>query len=240
MMQTLSVARGVVVLAALAGMACDDNAAPRTPLSPTLPPQSAPAPVTGPTRQVTGIVVDTDDRPVNGAQLTQTWASTVSGPDGRFAFAAPVAGPHSVTIAASGFEPRLWGWGAGDGPLDLRLPIARRVVFTPGQPLTASLTTNDLPYYVGEPYDSDYCRPCKLIRVDGETGAAFTRVHLRWTGDVALDMWASEGTSGLTADVGPRHLSVLTVGSGDARRLYVGVKLGNVLARPIPFSLTVE
>ena len=49
-------------------------------------------------------------------------------------------------------------------------------------------------------------------------------------------MWASEGTSGLAADVvGPRHLAVPTIGDGDDRRLYVGVKLGIALAQPIAF-----
>jgi len=233
MSNSFSAARGVFVLGALAGMACSD-AGVRSPVAPT---PAAPA-----TRQVTGTVVDTDNEPVGEARLSAGPFSAGSDPDGRFSMLLPVGASVFVNVAATGFEPRRWGVGATPG-VDLRLPIARRVVVMPGEPLAVSLTTYDLPYYVGEPYDSDYCRPCKLIRVGGDSSSAssFRRVHLRWTGDVVLGMWASEGTSGLAADVvGPRHLSVATVGVGDNRLLYVGVPLGHDLAQPITLSLSVE
>jgi hypothetical protein len=233
MSNTFSAARGVFVLGALAGMACSD-AGGRSPLAPT---PGAPA-----TRQAAGTVVDTDNRPVGEARLSAGPYSAVSDPDGRFSLLLPVTASVLVNVAASGFEPRGWNMGATPGG-DLRIPIARRVVVTPGEPLAVSLTTYDLPYYVGEPYDSAYCRPCKLIRVGGDAGSASSvrRVHLRWTGDVVLGMWASEGTSGLAADVvGPRHLSVVTVGVGENRLLYVGVPLRHELVQPITFSLSVE
>lgn len=193
-------------------------------------------------RQVAGTVVDTDNGPVSAALLTAGPYSAASDPDGRFLLLLPVAASVLVNVEATGFEPRRWDVGAAPGS-DLRIPIARRVVVTPGEPLAVSLTTYDLPYYVGEPYDSDYCRPCKLIRVGGDAGSASSvrRVHLRWTADVALGMWASDGSGGLSAEVvGPRHLSVSTIGGGDRRLLYVGVPLGTQLAQPVMFSLTVE
>jgi hypothetical protein len=198
------------------------------------------------TRQVAGTVVDTDNRPVGGARLSHGSASTESDPDGRFSLVLPVGasvGPVVfVSVDATGFESRQWGVGSAPAA-ELRLPIARRVVITPGETLTVSLTTDDLPYYVGEDYESDYCRPCKLIRIGGEAGSASParRVHLRWTEDVALGMWASNGFIGIAAEVvGPRHLSVRTIGVGDSRLLYVGVPLRNTLPQPITFSLTVE
>jgi hypothetical protein len=220
-------ARGCgAVLVAVAGWACEGGG----PIGPLPLPQP---------RLVSGIVVDTDDHPVSGARVTQGQASAWSGPDGRFLLVVPGGGAY-VTIAAVGFEPRGWDLGSADAP-DRRIPIARRVDYTLGQTLSVSLTTHDLPYYVGEAYESDYCRPCKLIRIDGGADRPFTRVHLRWSGEVALGLWASEGTSGLAADVvGPRHLSVPTIGNGDARRLYVGVTLGNTLTQPITFSLSAE
>jgi hypothetical protein len=234
MWQTFSAVRVVVVLAGLAATACGGSDG-RPPLAPT-----PTAPVA--TRQVAGTVVDTDNRPVGGARLSHGSASTESDPDGRFSLALPVGASVLVSIDASGFEPRRWDLGASPDA-NFRLPIARRVVVTPGEPLAVSLTTDDLPYYVGEPYESDYCRPCKLIRVGGEAGSASParRVHLRWTEDVALGMWASNGFIGIAAEVvGSRHLSVRTIGVGDSRLLYVGVPLRNTLPQPITFSLTVE
>lgn len=234
MWQAFSVVRVVVVLAGVAATACGGSDG-RAPLAPT-----PAAPVA--TRQVVGTVVDTDNRPVGGARVSHGLNSAESDPDGRFSLVLPVGASVFVTVDASGFESRRWGLGASPDA-DLRLPIARRVVITPGETLAVSLTTDDLPYYVGEVYESDYCRPCKLIRVGGEAGSAQSprRVHVRWDGEVALGMWASDGFAGIAAEVvGPRHLSVWTVGAGDSRLLYVGVPFRNTLAQPTTFSLTVE
>jgi hypothetical protein len=226
---------GTVLLMTAGALACEGSA-DRPPGGPPPPAASTPAPIA--TRQISGIVVDTNDGPVAGARVTHAASQTASGADGRFSFAVRNVAPHFVEVAAPGFEEGSWGWSVGDAPVDLRIILASRVFYSSAAPLTASLSANDLPYYVGEAYDSPYCRPCRLVRMasDVEPSAA---IHLRWSGAGILGLWASDGTTVIVAEeVGPRHLRVATVGTGEDRRVYVGGPWGAASPAPVVFTLS--
>ena len=139
-------------------------------------------------------------------------------------------------FAREGYETRDWGMPAGEGPVTLNIRMQRVLVLSDAIPIADVLSPADLPYYVGEVYDSDYCAPCKMIRLPAQTRAM--SIVLRWSGDQSLQLWQSDtravqsGSSQQTIDVGPASTETL---------LHVGLPLNGgirqVLEHPESFEL---
>ena len=214
-----------IALLFLSAVACGDSAS-----APTAAPQAAPPPATtppdpGPMGHASGTVADTEGRPVAGAHISGTGVDAYSDAGGAFAFSFPMT-ISAVRFDAEGIESGIRAWMAGQSDVTLRVVLQRTVAVSIGGNVTVGLTNDDLPYYVGEAYDSEYCRPCKLIRIEGFPATGWARVTLRLgaEGDSRLQMWASDGFNVALAQPGDAGTLVIDV---NARKwIYVGLPHG--------------
>jgi hypothetical protein len=170
-------------------------------------------------------VVDTEGRPIAGAHVSGTGIDTYSDAGGAFRFSFAMT-TWKVSVVAAGYETGERGWIRGQSDVTLHVVLQRTVVVGVGGQVTLDLTNDDLPYYVGEAYDSDYCAPCKLVRISGLAGTGRARVTLRWdaSGDSGLQLWASDGYNVIPAPPGDAGTRVVEVGARDS--IYVGLPLG--------------
>lgn len=174
-----------------------------------------------PTRLVSGVVVSVGGEPIAGARVegeppAAPFATVTTGQDGAFSFDYPVGARFARAWArADGHEPRLFGWPFGGGPATVRVVMQPTITLAPGETKTVLLTADDLAYYVGEEYGSDYCGPCKLLRLEGRPGQPVTTVRARWSGANPVWMWAADESR---AAVDGQQLLVRTIGY-----VYVGL-----------------
>ncbi len=100
------------------------------------------------------------------------------------------------------------------------------------------LMPHDNAYYVGEVYESDYCRPCQLIRLRATPGLG-VNVRLQWAASASVAMWESYGNK--CAPDGPSGCTVHTAGRTADIILYVGLPLesgrSQALAQPLALEL---
>lgn len=215
-----------------------------------IPVPPAPAPTL--TRMVSGTVGEVDRGPIAGAKVTTAYTpSTFTDSTGAFSVAYPAAVLLNVlTVDAPGFDSRQFGWSAGSANVTLgTIRLQRTILLAEMSSLTGILSPNDLPSYVGDAYDSDYCSPCKPLRL--RVGAKLNvRVNLKWSGGTALQLWAwvwinNEGVADAISAVATPGQSelVLTVPvrPGDTR-LWVGLPPLNRsiqhLEAPVSFEVT--
>lgn len=239
----------IAVLSVCAAACGDLPSAPTAAEPPARPPASAPPPATmppdpGPMGHASGTVVDTEGRPVAGAHISGTGVDAYSDAGGAFAFSFPMT-ISAVRFDAEGMESGSRAWMAGQSDVTLRVVLQRTFVVSVGGRVTIDLTSNDLPYYVGEAYDSEYCKPCKLVRISGLSGTDRARVTLSWgaSDDPGLQLWASDGYSVTPAKSGETGTRVVEVGARDS--IYAGLPLGvsrhpQQLTKAVRFELRVQ
>lgn len=237
---------------ALCVWGCDRSPSTPSPLRTASTPGPGPSSTTSPTTETatgraSGTVVDTRGRPLAGATITSippsSGVDTQTDTAGAFTFSYVLGRALNVRVSAAEYEPLNLTWSTSRPEVTLRLVMQLALLVAVGQQRDVALTNDDLPYYVGEAYESDYCRPCKLIRIDGMSGTARARVTLRWTGDDFIQMWASNGYDARKARVENDQMQVVDVGNLDW--IYVGLPLGadrkpQQLTREMTFRISVE
>lgn len=172
-----------------------------------------------------------------------TGVDTQTDTAGAFAFDYVLGRRLDVRVSAADYEPLNLVWSPSQPQVTLRLVLQQTVLVAVGQQRDVALTNDDPPYYVGEAYESDYCRPCKLIRIGGGAGAARTRVTLRWTSDDPLQMWASNGYDVSKSEAAGDREQVVEVRAGEW--IHVGLPVGadhkpQQLTRDLTFQISVE
>jgi hypothetical protein len=120
----------------------------------------------------------------------------------------------------------------------LNVRMQRVLVLSDVTPIADVLSPADLSAYVGDVDESDYCGPCKIVRLRSQHQAV--SVQLRWSGDHSLQLWESDsqavqsGSSQQTIDLTP--ISPETI-------LHVGLRWESptkrVLVHPEAFELVV-
>jgi len=188
-----------------------------TPTLPTPTPPTATPPAVQ--RLVSGTVGEIDGSPLAGAQVSTLSGETTATTDGNGSFSLAIN--SSVVLlhfAHEGYEARDWGMSRGDGPVTMNVTMQRVLRLSDETPVADALSPNDLPDYVGEAYDSDYCSPCKVIRLRAQTREV--SVVLRWTGDQSLQLWESDRRA---VQSGPSEQTVVVTPTGTERRLHVGL-----------------
>ena len=215
----------VIAVLSLSAAACGDSPSAPSAAREVPPPPGTTPPDPGPRGQASGVVVDTEGRPIAGAHVSGTGVDTYSDAGGAFGFSFPMT-TWKVGFVAAGYETGERGWMRGLSDVTLHVVLQRTVVVGVGGQVTLDLTNDDLPYYVGEAYDSDYCGPCKLVRISGLAGTGRARVTLRWGAgdDPGLQLWASDGYNVTPAPPGEAATRVVEVGAQDW--IYVGLPLG--------------
>jgi hypothetical protein len=123
-----------------------------------------------------------------------------------------------------GFESRDAGLNVGPLMSTVTIFMQPRYVLGEADRLPVTLMPDDSPHYVGEPYDSDYCAPCLLIRVRANSGLGVD-VRLRWVESANAAMWESYGNK--CATDGPSGCTLHTGGTRGDIILYVGLPLEN-------------
>jgi len=209
-----------------------------TPTTPSANTPSQPAPNPSPKRTVTGVVVSIDGHPVGGARISGfPSVQATSAPDGTFAFDFPADQYSELEVTATGYEPGYLT--LLPGPLVVRpVRLQPRVVVAPGLPVRVQLTNDHPALWVGEPYESDSCGPCKVIRFAvplNPLNRPVTEVRVEWTGPDALQMWAANG---LLAERDGRTLVVRTID-----RVYIGLGRTSgvrTLTEPVTLTLTAQ
>lgn len=186
------------------------------------------------TAQMSGVVTDTEDRPIPDTRLKNVFLNGGAGcptnADGAFTVSYPQAIAWGIEVTAPGYNAIRLQFGSGMAPGVLDFKLQQNITLQPGTPVTLSLNSNDLLYFTGEPYESEYCGPCKVIDVRGGKTAS-----IRWTGDVNLQMWASNGYS--VAGAHPDGENSQSVDLAGFTRLYVGLPVGRDL-RPAQLAAT--
>ena len=163
---------------------------------PVVPTAASPAPAPAPpptlTRTVSGTVAEVDGGPVAGAAVTTAYSPRAfTDATGAFSLRYPGAvSPNLLTVDATGFEIRQYGWSSGSADVTLgTIRLQRTMLLTEMSSLAGIISPNDLPDYVGEPYESDYCSPCRPLRLRLSVKQN-VRVELKWSGGAALQLWA--------------------------------------------------
>ena len=201
-------------------------------------PSVAPSP-TAPTSPITvgGTVRDTSDTPLAGVSVRTRLVAVTTDPSGAF-FISMVQGQGLLHLDKEGYESRDWGVKVGPSMSTLSIFMQRQYVLGEADKLPMMLMPHDLPHYVGEIYESDYCAPCRLIRLRATAGLGVT-VRLQWGASANVAMWESYGSQ-CAAD-GPSGCTLHTVGTTGDIILYVGLPLengrGQALAQPLALEL---
>lgn len=207
------------------------------PTSPSAPSSGAVA-TSSPT--VAGTVNEVDGGPIAGAKVTVLPAGPVTFTDVSGSFVVPTATVGLLRFEQDGYETRDWALPQVMGTA-VKALLQRSVVVSDRSSLSVVLSPADLPSYVGEVYESDYCSPCKLIRLRA-TVPHEIKVVLRWSGEIPLQLWALAGVVKGAAQPSESELTVLvTTGAGDTV-LHVGLPLKDrtpqKIQQPVAFELT--
>ena len=180
------------------------------PTSPTAPaaavaqPPDPPAPEPLPFRTVRGSVQDLDGLPLVGVKVTTAY-SAVSYTDtvGMYSLPYPVSTEYSPSYVIAGdddFEPRTVGF--GHSAVDVQLPSVRlqkKMFLEPAGSISGTISAVDQGAWIGEPYDSEWCAPCKTIRLRSDSQRSLI-VELRWPEGAPLQMWVWTGRPGFPSE----------------------------------------
>ena len=172
--------RPLILIALLAVAACSDRATP-TSATPII---AAPE-----FHIVSGKVTDTELAPMADAVITAVanGRQTTVGYNGDFLLRTETG--HTVfTVARDGYETRLFAIQRTAADVSVDVILQPLIVIDSGSVAALTLSKRDLPHYVAEPYESDYCSPCKMIRLRTPANAQL-RVELSWQSDDALGLW---------------------------------------------------
>lgn len=231
-----------VVLAASLGLATvlsgcagrGGTGAQGLPLSPS--PVSTRRPMV--TRTITGTVKDEDDGLLAGVALTAPDGTrSISDANGSFrlVYEAPEQAGGVVLCEKDGYESVRAGL-TRDIDVTIRPRMARSVILTDTSQ-TAELLPPLFGYYVGEEYDSDFCTPCRRIRLRTSTPGQ-VRVTVRWAGPSAVHAWAADGMITATPDSQSLTIDVPVTSEAVA---YVGIPYtrgGEPVTTPLPLDIT--
>lgn len=185
---------------------------------------------------LTGIVREIDGGPIAGVKLTVLPAGPVTLSDGTGAFSFSHFQGSLVRAEKEGYESRDYGLSAST----MNLTMQRMVVVSEGSSLLTQLSPADLPHYVGEPYESDYCRPCKVIRLRADH-AGDVKVRLRWPPQFELRLWAHAGAIVGRAEPRTSELTAIVSAEPGDTLLHVGFPFGGtpqIVTTPLTFELT--
>ena len=255
----------ILVLAGALTAACDHSKpiTPTAPAAPVAPVAPAPTPTPpGPTPQgtVRGSVLSLEGVPLDGIQVrTEFNAITTTDLSGSYALPYPVNTtglPYSYIVAGNNnFELFRSTFNRDANEVQLQaVRLQQRLELTDGS-LSSTISPRDLSYWSGEAYDSDYCSPCKRIRLRSDKQRKVS-VTLDWSGQGPLQVWVWAGspsetefpyTEGLghvvagTAEKGATHVTVqVEVYAGDTL-IHVGTPYNRTGAPSptVPFTLSV-
>jgi hypothetical protein len=201
-------------------------------------PTAVPLPTTSQVeRLISGTVSAIDGNPLTGVQVSTVSGETRTITDSNGSFSLAINSRITLLrFAREGYETRDGGMARGDGPVTLNVRMQRVLVLSDATPLADVLSPADLPYYVGEVYESDYCSPCKIIRLRAQTRAV--SIVLRWSGDQSLQLWALDSRA---VQSGPSQQTIVVTPTSAETLLHVGLPwndgMRQVLERPEAFEL---
>lgn len=262
-MLSRSLAATLLVAGALAA-ACDKSApvTPTAPAAPVAPVAPAPLPPVPPAPQgtVRGSVLSLEGIPLDGMQVrTEFGSTTATDRSGSFALPYPmksglsysyvVAGNNNYEIARSPFNRE-----AEQAQLQ-PIRLQPRLDFTEGS-LQLNLSKVDLSYFTGEPYESDFCSPCKRVRLHSDKPRKVL-VTLEWSGSAPLQLWIWVGSPaepeiphmetgyviGGKAQQGDTHVTLEVMTQIGDTVVHVGVPYDRTATAPlptVPFTLSVR
>jgi hypothetical protein len=185
---------------------------------------------------LTGIVREIDGGPIAGVKVTGLPAGPLTLSDGTGAFSFSQFPGILVRAEKEGYESRDYALSASA----MNLTMQRMVVVSEGSSLLTQLSPADLSHYVGEPYESDYCRPCKVIRLRADH-AGDVKVRLRWPPQFELRLWAHAGAIVGRAEPRTSELTAIVSAEPGDTLLHVGFPFGGapqILITPLTFELT--
>jgi hypothetical protein len=257
MRQSLSFALLLAAGLSLYGCGGESRHPPTSPTAPAAavvqppdPPASEPLPL----RTVRGSVQDLDGLPLVGVKVTTAY-SAVSYTDavGMYSVPYPVSTAYSLSYVIAGdddFEPRTLGF--GHSSVDVQLPavrLQRKMFLDLAGSISGTISAVDQSGWIGEPYDSDWCAPCKTVRLRSDSQRSVT-LELRWSADAPLQMWVWTAGAGLRSDVvtptvggGATLASLRFVAIRGETILHVGFadpypSPTRVLSHPVSFTLS--
>lgn len=243
----------ILVVAAAVTAACDRHV-PGTPTAPSPQPAATPTPTPVPpappttalpVRTISGVVQTRGGQPLPGVTILPADGGRYeSDASGAFRFPFPGSENYSgvsctLTATAAGFEPRQIAWGIGTSDVTLApFMLSPRLAMPPDGEREASVQVDDLGFWVGDEYDSDYCEPCHRIHVEAPYGATI-RVTLSWSGATPPQLWVA---GRLFSPIGGSKQTVgeVKVYSLPDTLIHVGVDGWKVrtLDSPVPYRLT--
>jgi len=198
----------------------------------TSPVPTAPAPTAS--IVVAGTVRDTGGEPLAGVSVQNGPRQVTTDSSGAFAIA--TVGPFDpLHFEKEGYERQ--DRGLVSGLSTLAITLQRQYVLGEAAQLSLTLMPNDNPYYIGEVYESDYCRPCQLIRLRAKAGAKVT-LTLQWGASADVAMWQSHGSK-CAAD-GPSRCTLQVQGAAGDIIMYAGLPLENGRVQALQQPLAVE
>jgi len=202
----------LVVIGLLGLVGCDSRTS--TPVSPTGL-SGTPSSIQ---EVVSGRVTDNGLRPVADVVLTSPrGVQTRSGAQGEYSI--PAESTTGLFRASrDGFEDRTFGVALNGEVVGRDVVLQRVLAVGDHDSVSVALTPVDWPQYVGEPYESDYCNNCEVVRlrISPESSA---RVQVEWTGGQAIAAWIDGRKLESQGTTATGHV----VGAVQDRLLYLGV-----------------
>lgn len=206
---------------------------------PAAPPPAAPPAAPPLMRTVRGLVVDLEGAPLAGVKVVTAYGvGTLTDGSGAYALAYPVSttySPSYVTAGGDDYEPSIWGFGASSEDVQLApIRVQRKIFVDESAAVSATISALDLDQWIGEPYDTDLCEPCKVIRLRSSTQRK-VRLDLSSSGGDSIAMW----TGGTVVTANP----ILAAAGETVILVGVLTRYGfprpPFVAPPIPFTLSV-
>lgn len=236
----------MVTVAVMTGCGQDSGLPPRpspSVLPPVVAPAPAPVPSDGSTRTIRGTVQDLDGVRLESIRVTSPFgAMTLTDSAGGFALSYPAnTTSNFITAAGNDVEERIAGFTRGSVDVQLApLRLQRRLMLNVGDRMSSMIAPTDLGNWLGEPYEDDYCQPCKKIRVRLPSQGVVT-LNLEWSGEMILHLWLRALEVGLPRGSGPNRISERISLPAGEHVFYVGLPEVNpapLLHGPISFTLS--
>lgn len=170
------------------------------PTTPSVPVQPAPAPTPAPPDPqgiVRGTVLGLDSRPLGGIPVrTEFGATTTTDASGAYTLPFPVKSGLSYGSIYGGnddVETFRTSFNRNDDNVQVYpVRVQPRLDLIDGA-LSSTVSGVDLGYFTGEAYDSDYCSPCKRVRLHSDRPRKVV-LTLDWAGPAPLQLWAWIGS----------------------------------------------
>src|SRR5439155_7114226 len=109
--------------------------------------------------------------------------------DGNGSFVQSAVGAF-LTIAKDGYVSRVVEMPEGQDVTLGIVPIQPSIVVSGVSNLSRRISPADVGYQFGDMWDDGvWCRPCKWI--DVRTGQQDLEIHLQWSGEIPLQLWAT-------------------------------------------------